>query len=216
MLAFSAAGVAAPATAEVQSVTLTQAFAFLQNYYGVAPGKRDRFHLAYYAVLNRRFAPDLKATIVTADGKRTQVVLGRDARVEALPSLAELRSAATLEFDAPSGAKAGFALALEPNVPVGAKLDAKALAASIAQVEADVVSMAGMLSFVAPKITCALFPGAGAGQAELDNGRMAALPTDNNRFWGAAPYYEPATLAGAHTIDLAKAPSRILLAQHPK
>lgn len=207
---------AAPARAAEQSLKLAQAFAFLQRYYEIPPAKRDRFHLAYYAVRDRRFAPDLKGTIVTADGKRTSLVLGPDALVQRLPGLAELRSDATLQLEAPPDVRAGLALALEPNVALGSRLDARLLAAAIAQVEADVVSYAGVLSFVAPKITCALFVGAGAGQVEFENGGAAALPVTNNRFWGRAPYYEPAALAGARTIVLAKTPGRILLGQHPK
>ncbi len=205
----------AAATAATSSVPLSKAFAFLDAYDGIAPGKRDRFHMAYYAVRNRRFAPDLKATIV--DGaKRTPLVLGRDARVAQLPSLAALKSNATVEFDAAPTDKVGLALALEPNVPGAAHLDARALAAAIAQAEAAVASIAGVLSFAAPKIQVAIFPGAGSGQAELDGGHAAPLPIDNNRFWGAAPYYEPGLLAGARSITLARAPSRILLGQHPK
>jgi len=203
------------ASAAASSVPLSKAFAFLDAYYGIAAGRRDRFHMAYYAVRNRRFAPDLKGTIV-AGGKRTPLILGRDARVEQLPSLAALKSNATIEFDAAPTDKVGLALALEPNVPSAAHLDARALAAAIAEAEAAVASIAGVLSFAAPKIQVAMFPGANSGQAELDGGRAAPLPVTDNRFWGSAPYFDPSALAGAHAIVLARAPSRILLGQHPK
>ncbi len=105
--------------AATQSVKLTQAFAYLQDYLTLAPGKRDRFHMAYYAVRDRKFAPDLKAVMVGADGKRTPLVLERDARVAQLPSMAKLRSRATsLEADAAPGEEVGLALQLEPNLSV--------------------------------------------------------------------------------------------------
>jgi hypothetical protein len=202
--------------AATQSVKLTQAFAYLQDYLTLAPGKRDRFHMAYYAVRDRKFAPDLKAVMVGADGKRTPLVLGRDARVAQLPSMAELRSGATLEADAAPGEKVGLALQLEPNLSVATHIDAAALSAAIAQCEAAVASIAGVLSFAAPKIVCALFPGAASGQALLDNGRAQPLPTSDSRFYGLLPYFEPASLTGARTLALARAPSRILLSGHPK
>jgi hypothetical protein len=205
---------AGAAWAAAQSVKLTQAFRYLEDYLALPPAKRDRFHLAYYAVRDRKFAPDLKAVVVSADGKRAPLVVERDAKVAQLPNLAQLRSGA-LEFDAAPDEKVGLALQLEPNMPVATRIDAAALSASIAQCEAAVASIAGVMSFAAPKIVSALFPGAASGQALLDNGRAQPLPITNNRFYGALPYFEPASLAGARTIVLARAPSRILLSGHP-
>ncbi|HLI65459.1 MAG TPA: hypothetical protein VKU90_03760 [Caulobacteraceae bacterium] len=201
--------------AATQSVKLSQAFAYLSDYLSMTPAKRDRFHMAFYAVRDRKFAPDLKAVVVGPDGKRTPLVLDRSAKVVQLPNLAQLRSS-TLEADAAPGEKVGLALELEPNLPVGERFDAIALAASIAQCEAAVASIAGVLSFAAPKIVAALFPGAGSGQALLENGRAQALPTTNNRFYGPAPYFEPGSIAGARTIVLAHTPSRVLMSGHPK
>jgi hypothetical protein len=217
-LAAAGATAALPSSvsATPQSVPLGKAFEFLDSYYGISPAKRDRFHLAYYAVRNRKFAPDLKATIVAADGGRTPLALARDAHVDQLPTLAGLKSSATLQFDAAPSDKVGLALALEPTMPIAARLDARGLAAAIVQAEAGVTSLAGLLSFAAPKITVAMFPGAGSGQVELDNGYAAPLPVTENPFWGQVPYYDPAQLAGARIIVLARAPSRILLDQHPK
>jgi hypothetical protein len=215
LLAAGAINLPSPAWAATQSVKLSQAFAYLSDYLSMAPGKRDRFHMAYYAMRDRKFAPDLKAVVVSADGKRTPLVIERDARVAQLPSLAELRTC-TLEADAAPGEKVGLALELEPDLPVGTHIDAIALAAAIAQCEAAVASIAGVLSFAAPKIVAALFPGALSGQALLDNGRSQTLPFTNNRFYGPLPYFEPGSLPGARTIALAHAPSRILMNGHPK
>jgi hypothetical protein len=215
LLAAGAINLPSPAWAATQSVKLTQAFAFLGDYLSMAPGKRDRFHMAYYAVRDRKLAPDLKGMVIGADGKRSPLVIDRDARVALLPSLAQLRSS-TLEFDSTPGEKVGLKLELEPNLPLGTHIDAVALAAAIAQCEAAVASIAGVLSFAAPKIVSALFPGAASAQALLDNGHAQPLPTTTNRFYGLLPYFEPASLAGARTLALARAPSRILMSEHPK
>jgi hypothetical protein len=215
LLAAGAINLPSPAWAAAQSVKLSQAFRYLTDYLAISPGKRDRFHLAYYAVRDRKFDPDLRAVVVSADGKRSPLALERDAKVAQLPTLAQLQSS-SLEIDADPSEKVGLALLLEPSMPASAHLDAAALAAAIAQAEAAVASIAGVLSFAAPKIGSALFPGAASGQALLDNGRAAPLPTTNDRFWGQLPYYEPASLAGARTLALARTPSRILLSGHPK
>lgn len=214
---FAAAAIlpARAAWAAPQSVKLTQAFRYLEDYLSLPPGKRDRFHLAYYAVRDRRFAPDLRAVVVSADGKRTPLALERDAKVAQLPTLAQLRSS-TLEIDAAPDEKVGLALQLEPNMPIATHVDAFVLSASIAQCEAAVASLAGVMSFAAPKIVSALFPGAVSGQALLGDGRAQPLPVTNNRFYGALPYFEPASLAGARSLTLTRAPSRILLSGHPK
>jgi hypothetical protein len=215
LLAAGAITLPSVAWADTKSLKLGQAFAYLTNYYSMSPGKRDRFRLAYYAVRDRKFAPDLKAVVVSADGKRSPLVLERDARVAQLPSLAQLQSS-TLEIDVSPAAKVGLALVLEANMPASTHLDAAALAASIAQAEAGVASIAGVLSFAAPKIVSALFPEAASGQALLDGGRAAPLPTTTNWLWGQMPYYEPSSLAGARTLAFARAPSRILLSDQPK
>jgi hypothetical protein len=218
MSGFVAAGLStlpSLARATTQSVGLTKAFAYLDSYMSLPAAKRDRFHMAYYGFRDRKFAPDLKATIVASNGKRSPLVLDRDARVAQLPSLVELRTS-SLEFDVAPNEKVGLSLELEPNLAPSTHIDAKALAASIAQTEAAVASIAGVLSFAAPKIVGALFPGAGTGQVLLDNGQTQPLPNIVNRFWGALPYFEPQSLANAHTLVLARAPSRILLSGHPK
>jgi hypothetical protein len=215
LVAAGVSGFPTLAAATVQTAKLTQAFAYLDSYLSLAPAKRDRFHLVYYAVRDRKFAPDLKATVIGADGKRAPLVLEHDARVVQLPSLALLRSG-SLEFDAAPSDKVGLALVLEPMMAPSTHLDARGLAASIAQAAAAVASIAGVLSFAAPKIVAALFPGAPSGEAALDNGHSQPLPIGANRFWGALPYYEPDSMAGARSLTLARAPSRILLSGHPK
>ncbi|HLK23132.1 MAG TPA: hypothetical protein VKT30_00585 [Caulobacteraceae bacterium] len=205
-----------PARAAGRTVSLTRAFPFLQSYYELAPRKRDKFHLVYFATLNRRFAPDLKAVVVTADGKRTPLAVGRDAHVDSLPSLAELRSDALMEFGASADDRVGLLVNIEPNVAVGPRMDSAGLKAALAQVQSNEMNAIGLLSFAVPKITSALFAGAGSAQAELDGGRTVALPVTRDRYWGVAPYYEPASLSGVRAITFARPPSHVFLVQHPR
>ncbi len=217
-LVAAVAQAAGPSLAEAAgyTVSLTRAFPFLQLYYELAPRKRDKFHLSYFVTHNRRFAPEMKGVIIAADGRRTPLAVGRDAHIDQLPSLAELRSNAMVVFDAPPTDRVGLLVNIEPDVAVSAHMDAGGLAAAIGQVLADEANAMGILSFAVPKITTALFVGGGSGQAELASGRSVGLPLTRDRFWGVAPYYEPTSLGGVRSITLAHAPSRIFLVQGPR
>jgi hypothetical protein len=83
-------------------------------------------------------------------------------------------------------------------------------------VNQDVVRFAGALSFVVPKFTAAYFPDGGPALAVMADGRTAGLPVYAAPFIGPVPYIEPAAIAGARTVVLTRAPSRILLGGHPK
>jgi hypothetical protein len=215
LLALMAAGTAAPgvAFADDDHLPLDKAFPLLSAFLTLPPGERSRFYLAYRAMRDKHPTGDAHAVIVAANGARTPLPLDRVGQVLSLPSLAALKSAATLEI-------AGAAFKLVPEVrstiAPSVRLDAGQLALALAQLNAAVAKLAGALAVMAPKMTCAFFPDAGSGQALMANGRPTPLPIFPAPIFGPVPYFETTTLLGAKTLVLARAPSRILLGPHPK
>jgi hypothetical protein len=215
LLALLAAGAAAPglAFADDNHLPLDKAFPLLSAYLTLAPADRSRFYLAYRAVRDKRPTGDAHATIVAANGARTPLPLDRVGQVLSQPSLAALKSAATLEI-------AGAAFQLLPEIRCtmapAQRLDAGELALALAQVNAAIAKIAGALALMVPKLTCAFFPDAGTGQALMADGRAAPLPVFAAPILGPVPYFETSKFVGAKTVVLARAPSRILLGGHPK
>jgi hypothetical protein len=50
----------------------------------------------------------------------------------------------------------------------------------------------------------------------MADGRVVPLPIFSAPVIGVVPYIEPGALAGARTVILARAPTRIVLGGHPK
>jgi hypothetical protein len=200
------------ALAQTRTVPLTKAFAYLENYYGIPAADRSRFFVAYMAVRDRKPAPDLKATIVSPNGSRTPLVLDRGGVVTRLPSLAELKSE-SLEVE---GEKAGLALQLRLAAPPSLQYEAALVEVALAQANQAVAKLAGVLSLVAPKLTSAYFPDVGPAHALMADGRLASLPVVQTPIFGPVAYFEPTSLVGARTVQLAKPPPFVLLGVHPK
>lgn len=194
-------------------VPIDKAFPYLSAYLGLPVGQRSLFYLAYRAVRDKHPAPDARATFVAANGARTPVLFDRVGTVARLPSLAELKSAANVEIDS-----APFQLGIELRsaTPPSTRIDVGQLNASLTQVNNAVAHFAGALSLIVPKLTAAYFPDAAGAQVVMADGRAVPLPVFAAPVLGAVPYIEPSLLAGARTVVLARAPSRIVLGGHPK
>jgi hypothetical protein len=216
LLALLAVAAAAPGevmAAGAPTFPIDKAFPFLLAYFNLPAANRNRFYLAYRAVRDKHPISDARATIVTPGGARTPVTFDRVGEVTRLPSLAELKSGAVVQVDS-----APFQLGLELRAAMvcATRLDVAQLSLALAQVNDDAVRAAGPLSLVIPKFTAAYFPDAGSAQAVMGDGRVTALPVVSVPNLGPVPYIEPSTIAGARTVQLARAPSRILLGAHPK
>ncbi len=216
VLALLAAATATPGLALAAGTTVVpidKAYPFLSGYLGLAPALRSRFYLAYRAYRDKHPTADARATIIEPNGARTPVVFDRAGIVTRLPSLAELKSGASVEID-------GSPFQLGPELRCAAapstRIDVGELSLALAQVNAAVAKFAGPLSFVIPKLTTAYFPDAAAGQALMGDGRAMPLPVFAAPAIGQVPYLEPASLAGVKSVVFAKPPSRILLGAHPK
>lgn len=204
------------AAAGGRTVKLAAAFPYLDVYLATPPAKRSRFYAVYVAMQGTRPAPDFRATIVESGGRGTPLVLERDGRVASLPSLAQLRSDAVLQTDAAQADDIKLALEIRPNVPVSTEVDPGALAEALAQVNAVIANSAGVLKLVVPKLNTVYFPGAGAGKVVFADGHATPLPITQNRYLPGAPYFDTSQSKGAHSVVLAKQPSRLLLGGHPR
>jgi hypothetical protein len=215
LIALIAAAAAAPAVAFADDARqpLTKAFAFLDAYLGLPPAQRSRFYLAYRAYRDKRPAAGAGGAIIAANGARTPVPFDRIGEVMRLPSLAELKSGAMFEC---AGAPFRLGVELRPAGAPALRVDPNEIAAALAQANAAIQKIAGVLAMAAPKLTAAYFPDAGGGQVLLADGRAAPLPVTTAPVVGPVPYFEPASAAGARAVVLARMPSRVLLGGHPK
>ncbi len=174
---------------------------------------RNRFYLAYRAVRDKRPISDARASFVATNGARTPMAFDSTGAVTPLPTLAELNSGTLVEFDAVQ-----FQLELELRCAMAnaTRLDVGEIGRSLAQVNQTVAKLAGPFSLFAPGITAAYFPNAGTAAAIMADGRQLTLPVYFAPGIGPVPFIEPASLVGARTVVLAKPPSRIVLAGHPR
>src|ERR1019366_9262277 len=88
------------AWAGTKSVPLSKAFPYLDAFFAYPAVRRSRFYIVFVARRGVKPAPDFKAVIVEAGGQRAPLVLDGGGRVLRLPTLAQLKSGATLESDA--------------------------------------------------------------------------------------------------------------------
>jgi hypothetical protein len=128
-----------------------------------------------------------------------------EGRVQRLPTLAQLEDG-KVAIAADPATKFSVAMDVLPAAPPAAEMDARDLAAAVAQAEAGVRKLAGPLGFMAPKITEALFHGASGGEVRFADGRRTALPLDKG-----APAFNPASLPGAVSVRFQKAPAWVEL-----
>jgi hypothetical protein len=212
-LAAAALAAPAPARADDQKMPISKAFPMLEQYLGVPAGERSRFYLVYRATRDKRPTGDARAAIVGAGGAAVSLGFDRAGVVTHLPTLAELKGPAQFVVE---GAPFKLGVELRCAVAPSTHIDASELAAALAQVNAAVAKITGALAMMVPKVTTAFFPDSGGGHALFADGHQAPLPMYASPLIGPAPFFEPAKTAGAKSILLARAPSRILLGAHPK
>jgi hypothetical protein len=214
MLTLLAAAAAAPGVAfAAETMPIDNAFPYLAAYLGLAMGDRSRFYLAYRAYREKHPVADPRAIIVGANGQKTPIAFDRLGVVVRPPGLAELKSGAQVMIDGPP-------FQLQPElrcaITLSTRIDVAELSLALVQVNKDIAKFAGALSFIVPKFTAAYFPDAGAAEALLADGRQTPLPVFAFPNLGSVSYIEPAVVAGAKSVVLARAPSRIVLGGHPK
>jgi hypothetical protein len=214
LLAVLAAGLAVgPSLAiadQAQRIPLGKAFKYLDFYLALPPRLRSKFYLVFNALRNERPAPDLRLAIV-GQGPPQPLPLDASAQVTRLPTLAQLKSDDALQVWGAGPFR--FATEIRPDVAPATRLDVGQLDASLSQVTAALIHIAGPFPAMAPKFNTVVFPDAGAGQAIFADGHAAPLPiTHAYKNLGPTPYLPTDAMPGARTVMLARTPSRLLLA----
>jgi len=134
---------------------------------------------------------------------RTPLPLGADGKVLKLPTLAQLGDG-KVEIGVDAATKINLTLGLEPVVAPATDLDARELAAAVAQAGPGMKKIAGVMAFALPAPKAVLFVGVPSGEAELADGRRVPLPLVKG-----APAYDPAAIPNARRIHLPKVPQKL-------
>jgi hypothetical protein len=192
---------AAPAFAANKQVEAGKVFTLLGAFQKLPAAARSTFTPAYYL---RSGGQPLAAPVwLVVDGKRTPLPLRADGRIERLPSGADLDHG-KIEVGVDAATKLVVVFDVEPLMPPATDLDARELAAAVAQASLGARKSAGILSLVMPKLDVVVFIGAGSGEIEFADGHRAPLPVING-----APTYNPATQPDAKRIRLTKVPTKL-------
>ncbi|WP_309605148.1 hypothetical protein [Phenylobacterium sp.] len=192
---------AAPALAANKVVDATKAFGHLDAYLKLPAAERSHFTMAFYLHLGSR---PLTAPVWLVEGERkTPIPLRADGKVLRLPTLAQL-GAAKVEVGVDAATRLGASIGLEPLVAPSTDMDARELAAAVAQAARGAKQIAGVMAFAVPTPTSVVFVGATVGEVEFADGKRAALPLIK----GAAAY-APASLPNALRIRFARPPLKL-------
>jgi hypothetical protein len=186
-------------------VDVGKVFPYLENYWKLPAAERSRFTVAYYLQRDGKPASGVKAAVVQG-ATRTPIGVGAGGRVSPLPTLAQIRSGAKIEFDVANDVRFSMNLTIEPLMRPAAELNAGDLALSVTQAAKGARKVAGLMGMAMPAITAVHFKGAAGGQVIDVTGRAVALPVA-----GGAPVFEPSKHPGARTVKFSRAPTQMTL-----
>jgi hypothetical protein len=202
-LAAAVMAVAGPAAAE-KVVPATKVMPYLDKFLRVPPTERSRMKLSYAVLRDGKRMPNLKAALVEPGGARTPLPLSDDGVFERLPTLAQLEKGANIAFDVPADQKLGSAMDIAPQLKPAGEYDVRDLAATVDEANAVIGRTAGVMAFMAPKLSGIAFPKAEGGMVMFADGRAQPLPLIRS-----GPYFRPADFKGAVRVKLTKTPSTV-------
>ena len=186
-----------------------EAFPLLTGYLAMRASERNLFYPAYRAARHGRLEPGTRAQVVGgAGGVAFPISIDRLGFVARLPTLADLRSGAQIVFE---GEAYRFQLEARAALAPSSHPDPAVLTRALAQLNGATGTLAGRFAFLIPRLTAAFFPEGGGGHVGFADGHTAPLPLFQTTFDGPTPYFEPRRFAGATTILLYQAPTRITL-----
>jgi hypothetical protein len=193
--------VASPVAAADKVVDANKVFPYLEAYLKLPAAERSRFTMAYYLHIG---AQPLTAPVSLLLGdRRTPVPLSPSGKVERLPTLAQLADG-KIGVAVDSATKFNATIGVEPLMPPAADMDARDLAAAIAQAAVGQRKVGGIMALALPKLKEVAFVGVPSGEVEFADGRRAALPLVKG-----VPTYNPEALPNAKRIRLPKAPDKL-------
>lgn len=191
--------------AEKKSVEAGKVFPYLENYWKLPAGERNHFQVAYYLQRDGKPATGVKAALVLG-AVRTPLNVAANGRVSPLPTLAQIKAGAKVEFEVPAQTKFSMSLLIEPLARPAAEMSAPELALAVTQSAKGAKKVAGLMGLAMPTITQAVFKGVASGQAVHADGHVTALPVVKG-----SPVFEPGKLATARTLKFPKIPAQVLL-----
>ena len=188
-----------PAVASDKLVDPKKVFRYLDEYLKLPAVERSRFRINYYLRVGSK---PLTAPVWLVEGaKRTPVPLRvGDGRVERLPTAAQLANA-KVQIGVDEGTKLGLSIGIETSAPLSAEMDAREVAAALAQAAVGVKKAAGIMAMAMPKLTEVAFPGVASGEVITTDGKHISLPLVKG-----APTFKPADFPTARTLKFPKAP----------
>jgi hypothetical protein len=175
-------------------------FQYLEAYWKLAPADRSRFALAY--VFRHDGKPLAVPMAIVMKGQSYPIPLV-DGRTERVPSLAELEDG-ELHVAIDEKEKITIGIEILALVRPAPEMPVKDLVAVIDQATAGEKKVAGLVGFMAPKLTEVAFEGVPSGEARFADGHKQPLPVK-----GGLPVFAPAQFPGAVALVFPKAPTRV-------
>ena len=200
-LAALVAAAAPAAHAAEKAVDAGKIFVRYDAYLALPPAERSHIVMAYYLMQGDK--PLAVAASLVDGGVRTPLPIRADGKVLKLPTAAQLATA-KVAFALDASAKINLIIGMEPAVAPAADLDARELAAAVAQAAPAAKKIAGLTAFAVPTPKAVRFVDVPSGEAELADGRRVALP-----MLKGAPAYDPAALPNVRRIHLPKVPRKL-------
>ncbi len=195
---------ASPTGLAEKTVDALKLFPMLEKFYAIPSADRSKLALGYAILNERKPSPDVHLTLVVGE-RRTPLALAPDGKLMRLPTSADLAAHAQVTVSAPHGAKLSSRLDLGSSIAPAQEISAADCTLAIAQANAAIRRVAGMvMSFMAPHISRAAFPGAGSGVAVAADGKTTPLPVVKG-----VPVYDPNAIKGAKTLRFTHAPSHV-------
>jgi hypothetical protein len=201
LLALAMASVAGSAFAADKMLDPKKIFPYLEAYWKLAPADRSRFSLTY--VFRHEGKPLAVPVAIVLGAASHPIPLDPDGRVGRLPSLAELETG-KLHVGLDEKDKFNINTQIDALVKPATQMDVRELAAAIDQATAGEKKVAGLVGFMAPKLTEVGFEGVASGEVRFADGRRAPLPLE-----GKTPVFAPAKFPGATVVVFPTAPTRV-------
>lgn len=203
MAGVAIAAAAGPASAE-KVVPATKVMPYLDKFLRLPSAERSRMKLSYAILRDGKPMLDLKAVLVEPGGARTPLPINEEGLFERLPTLAQLERGASIAFDVPADQKLGSAMDIAPQLKPASEYDVRELAATVDQANTVIGKTAGVMAFVAPKLSGIAFPKAEGGMVVFADGRTQSLPLIRS-----GPYFRPDDFKGAVRVKLTKTPTKV-------
>jgi hypothetical protein len=203
ILAAALAVAATPALAE-KTAPADKVLPFLDKFLNVPPAERARLKLTYGIRRDGQPATNLKATLVEKSGARTLLPINGDGAFERLPTLAQLQGGPDIVFDTSPDAKLGSSMNFGTQLKPATDYETRELSATVDEANTVIGKAAGVMAFMAPKMSGIAFHKAESGVVVFADGHTAPLPVAKE-----TPYFVPADNKGAVRVKLTKTPTKV-------